>query len=103
MIVDLIAIDVIKIILPAAVTFIVGILITPYISNYLYKHKMWKKKAGKVDTSGTDTPIFNMLHKDKEVGTPRLGGTIIWISASIVFIALLVSAQITLFIFNVSK
>jgi len=80
--------DVVKIILPAVITFIVGIGITPYISNYLYKHKMWKKKAGKVDTAGSDTPIFNALHKDKEVGTPRLGGSIIWISASIVFISL---------------
>jgi phospho-N-acetylmuramoyl-pentapeptide-transferase len=81
-------IDVIKIILPAVITFIVGIGITPYISNYLYKNKMWKKKAGKVDTAGSDTPIFNALHKDKEVGTPRLGGTVIWISASIVFISI---------------
>ena len=96
MIVDLIAIDVIKIILPAAVTFIVGILITPYISNYLYKHKMWKKKAGKVDTAGTDTPIFNALHKDKEVGTPRLGGTVIWISASIVFVAVWIISELSI-------
>ena len=96
MIVDSIVIDVVKIILPAVVTFVVGIAITPYISNYLYKHKMWKKKAGKVDATGSDTPIFNMLHKDKEVGTPRLGGTIIWISASIVFVAVWVIAQLSI-------
>jgi phospho-N-acetylmuramoyl-pentapeptide-transferase len=89
-------IDVIKIILPAVITFIVGIGITPYISNYLYKNKMWKKKAGKVDTAGSDTPIFNALHKDKEVGTPRLGGTIIWISASIVFISLWIISQLSI-------
>ncbi len=89
-------IDVIKIILPAVITFIVGIGITPYISNYLYKNKMWKKKAGKVATDGSATPIFNELHKDKEVGTPRLGGTIIWISASIVFIALWLIAQLSI-------
>jgi phospho-N-acetylmuramoyl-pentapeptide-transferase len=96
MIVDSIIIDVVKIILPAAVTFIVGILITPYISNYLYNHKMWKKKAGKVDTAGTDTPIFNALHKDKEVGTPRLGGTIIWISASLVFITVWIVSKFSI-------
>lgn len=89
-------IDVIKIILPAVITFIVGIGITPYISNYLYKNKMWKKKAGKVDTAGSDTPIFNALHKDKEVGTPRLGGIVIWVSASIVFVALWIIARLSI-------
>jgi phospho-N-acetylmuramoyl-pentapeptide-transferase len=96
MIIDSIVLDVIKIILPAALTFIVGILITPYISNYLYSHKMWKKKAGKVDTAGTDTPIFNALHKDKEVGTPRLGGTVIWISASIIFITVWIISELSI-------
>lgn len=89
-------IDVIKIILPAAITFIIGIGITPYISDYLYKHKMWKKKAGKMAIDGSETPIFNALHHDKEVGTPRLGGTIIWISASIVFVTLWVISKLTI-------
>lgn len=89
-------IDVIKIILPAVITFIVGIGITPYISNYLYKHEMWKKKAGKIASDGTDAQIFNALHKEKEVGTPRLGGVIIWLSASIVFVAMWTIAKLTI-------
>jgi phospho-N-acetylmuramoyl-pentapeptide-transferase len=85
--------DTIKIILPAVITFLIGISITPYITNYLYKHKMWKKKAGKLATDGSATPIFDSLHKEKEVGTPRLGGTIIWISASITFFLMWFLAQ----------
>ena len=27
---------------------------------------------------GKDTPIFNKLHKGKEVGTPKMGGILIW-------------------------
>lgn len=76
--------DVIKVILPAALTFLVGIAITPHITDFLYKKEMWKKKSGKVDLDGKDTPIFNKLHAKKEVGTPRMGGVVIWLSAFIV-------------------
>lgn len=74
--------DIIKILLPITLTFFIGILITPTITNFLYKHKMWKKKAGKITTDGLHATIFNELHKDKEVGTPRMGGTVIWLSVS---------------------
>lgn len=77
-------IDIIKIIIPSTLSFITGIAITPTVSNFLYKHEMWKKKAKTVAVDGGSTPIFNALHKHKEVGTPRLGGVIIWASAVLV-------------------
>jgi phospho-N-acetylmuramoyl-pentapeptide-transferase len=73
--------DTIKIFVPSTLSFIVGIFLTPLLTRYLYKHKMWKKKSGKIDLDGNNTPIFNELHKEKEVGTPRMGGIIIWASA----------------------
>ncbi len=73
--------DIVKVVFPAVLSFVIGIGITPIISDFLYRNKMWKKKAGKVDLSGSATPIFNELHKDKEVNTPRMGGVIIWLSA----------------------
>jgi len=79
-------IDVVKVLIPSALAFGIGILFTPVLTSYLYSHKMWKKKAGKVDLSGKDTPIFNQLHKEKEVGTPRMGGIIIWASATTVML-----------------
>ncbi len=72
--------DALKILLPATIGFFVGISITPYVSAYLYKHKLWKKKSGKIDHQGNATEIFNKLHEHKEVGTPRMGGIIIWFS-----------------------
>ncbi|OGD67944.1 hypothetical protein A3E89_01515 [Candidatus Campbellbacteria bacterium RIFCSPHIGHO2_12_FULL_35_10] len=44
---------------------------------------MWKKKPGKEAGigDGNGTPIFNELHKEKDTGTPRMGGIIIWASA----------------------
>jgi UDP-N-acetylmuramyl pentapeptide phosphotransferase/UDP-N-acetylglucosamine-1-phosphate transferase len=32
---------------------------------------------------GGGTPIFNELHKYKEVGTPRMGGIVVWASVAI--------------------
>lgn len=75
--------DIVKVFLPSTVAFIVGIFLTPLLTSYLYKNEMWKKKSGKVALDGSATPIFNELHKTKEVGTPRMGGIIIWLSAFI--------------------
>ncbi len=72
--------DILKIILPTTLTFIIGILITPIITHFLYKYKCWKKVHGKVDMEGNETPIFNQLNKSKEIGTPRMGGIVIWLS-----------------------
>lgn len=72
--------DLVKLFIPATIAFVVGILITPILTHYLYKYQMWKKKAGKVALGGGETPIFNELHKVREVGTPRMGGIVIWAS-----------------------
>lgn len=74
-------VDLIKVISPTAIAFFVGIAITPIVTHYLYTYKCWKKTSGKkAGYAGGETPIFNALHKDKEVGTPRMGGIVIWAS-----------------------
>jgi phospho-N-acetylmuramoyl-pentapeptide-transferase len=72
-----------KVFLSFFLTFSVGILMAPFLTNYLYKNKMWKKKARNEALGGGETPIFNQLHKEKETGTPRMGGIIIWVSTLI--------------------
>ncbi len=86
--------NIIKVFGPSALSFFIGISITPTITHFLYKYKAWKKKAGKIATDGKETPIFNELHKDKEVGTPRLGGMVIWISVISTALALWIIAKI---------
>ena len=79
---------VLTILLPAIVAFAIGIITTPLITYYLYKHRVWKKKAGKgAGYGGGGTPIFDELHKEKDTNTPRMGGIVIWVS---VFITTLV-------------
>ncbi len=75
--------NVIKVAVPFIVAFASGIIITPALTHWLYKKKMWKKYAGKKTFDGKDAEVFNKLHEQKEVGTPRMGGIIIWASAFI--------------------
>ena len=73
-----------KIFAPTAIAFIVGLMITPFVTNWLYKKQMWKKKAGKgAGYGGGATPIFDQLHKEKDTNTPRMGGIVIWASVFI--------------------
>jgi phospho-N-acetylmuramoyl-pentapeptide-transferase len=77
-------ITIIKVLAPTAIAFIVGILITPLITHYLYHFQMWKKKSGKgVGYGGGQTPIFDALHKNRDTNTPRMGGIVIWMSVLI--------------------
>ncbi len=80
-------IDLVKVFAPTAFAFFIGIAITPLLTHYLYKHKLWKKKARNEGLGGGETPIFNQLHKEREVGTPRMGGVIIWASVLITILA----------------
>jgi phospho-N-acetylmuramoyl-pentapeptide-transferase len=75
--------EVVKVLLPSVLGFLIGIGITPTVTNFLYKNKMWKKKVKSVTVDGREATVFMSLHKDKEVNTPRMGGSIIWLATLI--------------------
>ncbi|MEX2369268.1 MAG: hypothetical protein WD552_02670 [Candidatus Paceibacterota bacterium] len=77
---DPMTINTIAIFVPAVISFCIGILVTPPITDFLYANKMWKLTSGKKAMDGKEAKVFNELHKDKEVGTPRMGGSIIWVA-----------------------
>ena len=81
-------IDIVKIFTASSLAFVVGMLITPALTHYLYKFRAWKKKAGKVAPDGRSTPIFNKVHEERETSTPRMGGIVIWASAFITIIGI---------------
>jgi phospho-N-acetylmuramoyl-pentapeptide-transferase len=68
----------------SAIGFFVGVLITPVLAHYLYKYKAWKKEARIKAISGEKAVIINKLHKHREIGTPRMGGILIWTSVLLV-------------------
>lgn len=76
--------NVVKIFAPWLISFFVGLVFSPFLTHFLYKYKMWKKKPGKGSgLGGGGTPLFNEIHKNKDTGTPRLGGVVIWVSVLI--------------------
>lgn len=87
-------IDIVKVFLPAISAFIVGIAITPFLTDYLYSHEMWKKRAGKKALDGSEATIRNQLHKDKDVGTPMMGGIVVWLSSSLIIIGIWILSKI---------
>ena len=80
--------DAVRVLIPSATAFVLGIFLAPFLASILYRAKAWKKVAGKENgIGGGGTPIFNELHKEREVSTPRMGGILIW--ASVLVTALL--------------
>lgn len=83
-------ISVVKVLFPSALAFFIGILITPILSKYFYKHKLWKKSSRSLSQTSAE---FGKIHNEKEeLNTPRVGGVIIWLSVLLsIFVIYLVS------------
>ncbi len=71
----------IKVLLPAFIAFVFGILITPLLTHYMYKYKMWKRKSRSKENLDAMSSAFKKIHnEDGEMSTPRVGGVIVWLS-----------------------
>jgi len=79
--------NVLKVFGLSALSFIVAILLTPLLTHFLYKYKMWRKDVRQEAADGSKTPIYQSLHKEGEISIPRLGGLLFWtIPALIAFL-----------------
>lgn len=71
----------IKIFLPAVISFIIGIILTPVATHYFYKYRMWRRVSRENNIPDKEVGGFSKIHDNKaEVSTPRTGGMIIWVS-----------------------
>lgn len=88
--------EIIKVIASAFITFVVGILITPLVTHYLYKYRVWKKRGARQALDGSEATEFNRLHGnlETEVRTPRMGGIVIWGSVLITISGLTILAAL---------
>lgn len=75
--------NVVKIFLPTALTFAIGILLTPTLTRYMYQYKLWKKKSRAEDSEITNDTFKQINNSKEEISTPRVGGIIIWLSVVI--------------------
>lgn len=89
-------VDTMRIFLPALITFVIGLGITPIVTHFLYKHKMWKHRMAKIGLDGQPADEFNRLHGDtsKDVGTPMFGGIVVWGSLALCALLLQTLAQL---------
>lgn len=83
----IITFNIIKVFSLSAIACTIAILWSPFLINFLYKHKLWKKIAREKSISGENAVIFNGLHKEKEISVPRMGGLLIWVT--VIFITYL--------------
>lgn len=94
----MIAIDIIKVFIPATAAFVVGILLAPLLTHHLYKHQVWKKITIKTALDGSPAIEFEKLratiHTGTETSTPRMGGILIWATVILVTFALWTLAQL---------
>ena len=72
------ALDVIKIFTLGAFSFIIAFLLTPFLTHFLYKYKLWRKEVRQKAVDGGDVSVFQKFHKEKETNVPRMGGILIW-------------------------
>lgn len=90
--------SIIKVFIPAAAAFAIGILFAPILTHYLYKHRVWKKTTGKLALDGTPAVEFEKLratiHTGTETNTPRMGGILIWTTVLFVTLAIWILAQL---------
>lgn len=80
--------DIVKVLIPTAASFAIGVALAPVLSSYLFRFRVWKKKPGKTALDGTEAKEFNKLHKGTEGKTPRMGGILVWGSVILVTLAL---------------
>ncbi len=76
----MLGLDPFKVLLPAVISFLFGVLIAPPLIAFLYKHRLWKTKSVSKSIDGKAAPITASLHNDEGVPTPRLGGVVVWLS-----------------------
>jgi len=84
---DPVAADAIKVFFLTAFASALAVLWTPALTDFLYRHKLWRKSARTKSIDGRNVEIFNKFHSKKEVSVPRFGGLLIW--ATTLFVALI--------------
>jgi phospho-N-acetylmuramoyl-pentapeptide-transferase len=80
------AIDVIKIFTLGALSFILAFGLTPVLTKFLYKYKLWRKEVRQKAIDGRDLTYFQQFHSEGETHTPRFGGLLVWITPIILAI-----------------
>ncbi|MBU6389011.1 phospho-N-acetylmuramoyl-pentapeptide-transferase [Patescibacteria group bacterium] len=70
-----------QIFLFVTVSFLIAFILTPLLTNFLYKNRIGKRlRLHGVD--GKEAPIFSKIHENK-AGTPVMGGLLFWVTTGV--------------------
>lgn len=69
-----------------SLSFIVAMVWTPLLTDFLFKNRLGKR-IRQTSYDSKSAPIFYSLHKNKE-NTPTMGGLLIWITTAVITFAL---------------
>jgi len=87
-------INIIKVFGLSSLAFVLAMFLTPLLTHYMYKYRLWRKEVRQFSPDGTRTPLFAALHKEREVRVPRFGGVLIWLTTVVVALAIWGAARI---------
>ena len=83
--------EVAKILALGAISFVVALMLTPGLTDFLYRHRT---RFGKQIRDSRQAPIYHALHQAKS-GTPTMGGILIWGSTVVLLFIFWLLATIT--------
>ena len=87
--------EIIKVFVLAGISSLVAFAITPFLINFLYKNRLWRKEARDKTITGEEAPVFYGLHKERETSVPRFGGLLIWITTLFLAIFFFALSQVS--------
>jgi len=93
-------INVLKIFFLGFFSFCLAFLLTPFLTNFLYKHKLWKKNPREKSIDGKKLEILPKFHQEKETKIPRFGGLLVWVVPLLVSIIFFLLSKIDFWIFQ---
>jgi len=78
-----ITVNVIKMFVLGAISFVLAFWVAPILSHFLYKYQLWRKDVRTKSIDNKELVYFKEHHSEKETHVPRFGGLLIWISVSL--------------------
>lgn len=89
--------SILKIFFPAMLSFAVGLILTYLITPLMYHFKLWKRTS-RLDNDDAMSEEFKKMQNDQvnkaELGTPRVGGIIVWGSVVVVVLVMFILSKI---------
>ena len=77
---EIIAINIVKILTLGSLSFLFALVLTPPLTHFLYKNRLWRKEVRTKSIDGKEIPFFKKFHSEGETNIPRFGGILIWIT-----------------------